>query len=541
MDNKSVSRGLGIVPRERAEREHTRSAVRRYMASVKLVPPLSMEELEMHARSIVTRENLDPATMDFVTVLVSNEVWWDTVASVPFERRVLLLPQCLRDRATCPAVCDELGVMCQECGRCPIGRIQTMAEKLGYVVLVAEGTTVVTRLLEQGRVDAVVGASCLHALERSFPHMSAEAIPGIAFPLYQDGCNSTRIDLDWLEEAVQLRSAASRRGRLDLEGLIHEVQEWFGVEALRRRLVCHHTRTENLVLAWMAKGGKRWRPFLSASAFRALHAGDEVFPENIRLVAIAVECFHKASLIHDDIEDNDDFRYGDMTLHRQHGVPVALNAGDLLLGEGYRMIAECDVTAAQRERMLRVAAEGHRSLALGQGEEIAGWQNPVPPDPATVLDIFRLKTAPAFDVALQLGCICGGADESVCRVLSAYSQALGVAYQIRDDLNDFLGDQEKDSPVGRLGLSILLSLACEADAGAKELIGEAWRTGVQSAGHREALRQAVKALPVEEKAHQLLEHHRNEALRALNPLEHAPLKGLLRRMVKIILDRERSS
>ena len=65
-----------------------------------------------------------------------------------------------------------------------------------------------------------------------------------------------------------------------------------------------------------------------------------MLPEDLRKVAVAVECFHKASLIHDDIEDNDALRYGEKTLHEEHGVAVALNVGDLLIGEGYRLLAE---------------------------------------------------------------------------------------------------------------------------------------------------------------------------------------------------------
>ena len=74
---------------------------------------------------------------------------------------------------------------------------------------------------------------------------------------------------------------------------------------------------------------------------------------------MAVECFHKASLIHDDIEDGDDRRYGQPALHTEHGVPVALNVGDFLLGEGYRLIGEIEVDDATKVAMLQTGgAEG---------------------------------------------------------------------------------------------------------------------------------------------------------------------------------------
>ncbi|HAU36995.1 MAG TPA: polyprenyl synthetase, partial [Phycisphaerales bacterium] len=90
------------------------------------------------------------------------------------------------------------------------------------------------------------------------------------------------------------------------------------------------------------------------------------------------ECFHKASLVHDDIEDGDDHRYGDLTLHCRYGVPVALNVGDLLLSEGYRLLAEAPLPDAARARMLRAAAEGHRQLCIGQGAELCWTRSPGP-------------------------------------------------------------------------------------------------------------------------------------------------------------------
>ena len=113
-------------------------------------------------------------------------------------------------------------------------------------------------------------------------------------------------------------------------------------------------------------------------------------------------------MVHDDIEDQDAERYGQETLHEDYGVPVALNVGDLLVGEGYRLLAESSATPAQKAEMIRVAADGHRRLCLGQGAELCWARRPEPLSPIEVLDIFRQKTAPAFEVALQLGAIYSG-------------------------------------------------------------------------------------------------------------------------------------
>jgi geranylgeranyl diphosphate synthase type II len=525
-----------VVPDERMpdcreDREALRQCVDDYVAGRRLTPPLMLEELRQHADQICRAASLHEGMIDFVTVLVGNAIWRDTVAGIPYERRILLLPQCLRSRARCPAAVDAFGLVCEECGGCLIGRLQKEAEALGYVVLVAEGTTVVTKLLDQGKVDAVIGVSCLSSLERSFLHMAADAIPGIAIPLLRDGCDETAVDEAWIREAVLLKTEQPWFGRLDLDRLQGQVEGWFTREALDRLLCTTGSTTESIAAEWVAKAGKRRRPFLVAALYQALHPETGCMPDAIPRLGVAVECFHKASLIHDDIEDEDNFRYGDMTLHRQYGIPIALNAGDLLVGDGYRLIAGCDAPASRKERMLAVAAEGHRSLSLGQGEELLWMRKPEPPRPDEVLAVFRLKTAPAFEVALLLGAHYGGAPDTVCEVLRAFSRALGVAYQIRDDLNDgsaMAGSAERV----RIEPSLLLALAWEAACGTdRDRLAALWRQRRMSPDERVELMRMVRGLRIEQRAGQLLEHYKNEAVRSLNPLDNAHVKSLLQRMV----------
>lgn len=522
------------TPLDKTERERIRSTVRHYVTSQSLVPPLSIEDLQAHSQTVLTDNHLAPGLRDFITVLISNEMWSETLAGIPYERRVLLLPQCLRSKQDCPATLDEFGLLCEQCGRCPTGELQAEAEALGYVVLVAEGTTVVTKLLEQGRVDAVIGVSCLSVLEKAFPPMASHAIPGVAIPLFRNGCDNTQADWDWIREAIHLKSDLRWLGRIDIDRLRSEVDRWFQLDRLRPLLGPDGTQTETIALDWLRRAGKRWRPVLSVCAFKALTgAGDETIPPTMQKLAVAMECFHKASLIHDDIEDADELRYGEKTLHQQHGVPIALNVGDFLLGEGYRLIAECGAPPNQIAQMLAVAAEGHRSLCLGQGAELSWMRDPAPLTARQVLELFRRKTAPAFEVALRLGAICGGANGEISRVLKQFSESLGIAFQIKDDLEDGSG-HSNDADARRP--SILYALAFESATGAaKECIAEAWREGADRAQNGVALRQLFVELHSEEKARQLLEHYKNDAIRSLSPLDKAQLKSLLRRLVGKIL------
>jgi len=276
----------------------------------------------------------------------------------------------------------------------------------------------------------------------------------------------------------------------------------------------------------MARAGKRWRPFLAACTYEAFRSeSPHVSEDDLQRTAVAVECFHKASLIHDDIEDGDVTRYDAKTLHAEYGVPIALNVGDFLLGEGYRLLTEVNVPEAQKVNLLRIAARGHRSLCLGQGRELAWMRTPGPLAVPDVLDIFRMKTAPAFEVALRLGAILAGCDEQVHEALRRYSESLGIAYQIRDDLDD-LRSPRKDELLDGTRPSVLLALAQEKAA---EAGGERREAG----GRPPACGRQPAAFPpdVEAAAWRLMEAHKAQAIGSLMALKNAGLKGLLRRVI----------
>jgi geranylgeranyl pyrophosphate synthase len=364
--------------------------------------------------------------------------------------------------------------------------------------------------------------------------MATHAIPGLAFPLVRDGCELTEVDLDWVRQASYLKSSQPWLGRIDIDLLRLEVDGWFHPEALAKAMGHEGTRTEDVALAWLARAGKRWRPLLGICVYQVLsNTVNTSVPEATKQIALAMECFHKASLIHDDIEDADILRYGELTLHQQQGIPIALNVGDYLLGLGYRLVGRWGGTPAQVARMLAVAAEGHCVLCLGQGEELAWMRAPKPLSVRQVLDLFRRKTAPAFEVALHLGAIAAGADEEISRVLRAFSESLGIAYQVKDDLEDI------DSPQGDFVArrpSILFALAWEAaEEPRKAQIEAAWCQPPTELAPEIDPRVFLPPLKVEEKARQLLEHYKNEAVRSLSPLRNSQLKTLLRRLVGRIL------
>jgi len=531
------------IPPTRDARDQMLRQVREFARARSLVPPVPLEDLETCTNDFMVEARIDEIYRRFVAVLINNELWRDTLAGIPFDRRLLLLPQCLHNGEHCTAKVDGLGLVCNHCGRCPIHDVQTEAESLGYVVLVAEGSPVVMSLVQSGQVEGIIGVSCLDMLERVFPYMEAAAVPGMALPLLCDGCDETVLDMPWVWDAIHL-IGGEQDARLDLENLRGVVDSWFTPEVVAEVFGPADGQTEQVARQWLIGEGKRWRPLLVASVYRALKGSGDDAPigDDVRQLALAVECFHKASLVHDDIEDADAERYGQPTVHEVYGTPFAINVGDLLVGEGYRLIAEAPVDAAGRAAMLAVAASGHRTLCLGQGAELHWAHENRALSPAEVLDIFAKKTSPAFEVALRLGAICAGADDDVARVLSTYSEALGVAYQICDDLDDLSGGA--GDLHGRRPSIVLAAAYAMADAQDKRVLAEAWHEAPRdgSAVDGKSVREIIRRLGVEAAVGNMLDAYKDRAIRSLCSLNSAPLKRLLRRLIaKIFGDIETMS
>lgn len=513
------------VPADRDQRERQLWLARTYVKENGLIGPLSLEQLQQHAQAVLTMGGIGQGYLKFQAVLINNEVCRDQVAAVPMDRRLFLLPQCLRKNKQCKANVSELGLECGRCGSCAIDPLLDQAQRSGYVVLVAEGSPLVMSLVASGKVEAIIGVSCLDVLERVFPYMLAAGVPGLAIPLIDAGCSETSVDMDWVWDAINL-SSDDRGRRMNLQALGQEVAAWFEHSSLQTILGPPDGHAWQIALEWIGRSGKRWRPFISAGVYQALSGLDQTPPEDFKKIALAVECFHKASLIHDDIEDKDELRYGQKTLHEQYGVPIALNVGDLLLGMGYRLIAACEAPPEAKARMFAVASRGHCELCAGQGAELDWTASPGPLSVASVVGIFRQKTAPAFEVALTLGAIYAGGGTDIASTLGRYSKALGIAYQIQDDLDDLAG---ACNDIANMRLSILPALAYErADASTRELLAAAWFQ--PSDGNRAKLLDALDQLDVPAEARKLLESYRKQAIDCLGELKSQPLQTLLRRM-----------
>jgi len=186
-------------------------------------------------------------------------------------------------------------------------------------------------------------------------------------------------------------------------------------------------------------GGKRLRPILCLAAAEAVGADlQDAMP-----AACALEMIHTYSLIHDDLPamDDDDLRRGIPTNHKVFGEAIAILAGDGLLTEAFTLLGNCRTLSADRIVQLVAvisAAAGHRGMVGGQVVDML-WQNRTA-DLSVVRYMHGKKTAALIAASTQAGALAGGGTGEQVERLGRYGRAVGLAFQIVDDILDIRGD-----------------------------------------------------------------------------------------------------
>lgn len=440
--------------------------------------PLDKPSIERVARSILADADQPESLLGWTMVSLASEFWRDHVAATPTNRRLLLLP-------TCPTQKDA--------GR-QVAELSSQATGLGYRVLAVDNTPDVVAAILGGEVDAIVGVAGLDLLEKAFDKVLPAGVPCMAAPLLCGERQESAVEEDWLRETIHLRFDAAPARPADgpvaansFLPLLRLAKRMFDTEQLarllprRRELSTRLTddpvaATEQIAYDFIARGGKYSRPFITLAAQAAASGHNtppEQLPDAVKRVALSIEVFHKASLVHDDIQDDDPHRYGSPTLHREHGVPMAINVGDYLIGLGYQLIAgEAAAIGPQATAdILQKLSLAHVRLTEGQGAELV-WRGRadkrLTPDDA--LTIYALKTSPAFEAALYGGVRLAVDAASLEAPIHEFSKHLGVAFQILNDLMDWRGDDDNKLAAGGDVLggrpTLLLALALDALEGA---------------------------------------------------------------------------
>ena len=558
------SKLLKLNPETPELRERIRAEAFAYVRDIDRSRPLSKKELETHGRSLLQKLGLAEGYLGFAMVMLGNGFWKEQFISIPFDKRIFLLPHCLKHVEACSAHYDELGLHCEDCGACAIGDFKVKAEKLGYKIMVAEGTPIVLKVIVSGYIDGILGVACLNVLEKAFEKVVQSGVPAYAIPLHSSNCKSTTVDNDWVMEVLETYQEKPPVKTRTYVPLLRAANDMFAQDfpvllpRFRSKTGSGSNSvgddpvagTEAIAYDWLAKGGKRFRPFITLAAYDALRGAPSAraaenaegstvaaIPDSVRRVALAMEAFHKASLVHDDIEDDDEYRYGHQTLHRRFGVSTAINVGDYLLGLGYRLVASagsdlpCEAVAAILKRL----SEAHVKLAEGQGAELL-WRDlkekEIALQPLAALKIYALKTAPAFEAALFAGLCLAGPVEKYEELVTSFSRNLGVAFQIINDLKDWSTDLQNKRIIAQDALAmrptLLLALALEAASPAQreELIS---LIAADSRAEQNAARVAriYESCQVFHKAKSLVEKYRKRAEAIADEVEPDELRELL--------------
>jgi geranylgeranyl diphosphate synthase, type II len=446
-----------VVPDEKLIRKEIRQKVDEYFANKNINPPATYLQINQLAEKLIEIYNWNEVHLAFVMVCCSNSIWRKVFSTIPFNRRILLLPQCLKNSNLCDADLDEFGLICKSCGNCKIQSFTEEAEKLGYVVLVTEGTSVASKLIESGKIDAVIGVGCMEVLQKMFNTVQKRAVPGIAIPLLENGCKDTRVDKDWILEEIKYIDGKNGVKLVSLSEIKSDVQAIFNQNYLKEIIGSSFGKSVGIAIESILMGGNRHRAFLTWLVYKAFSS--DINKEIVSKLALSIECFHKASLIHDDIEDNDFARYGKNTLHVEYGVPVAINIGDLLVGEGYRLIAQAGLSPEIAMECIKIVSEAHKNISIGQGEELLSVSEGRILSVEEMLRVFELKTATAFRISLLLGAIAAKADPASIKILEKFSYNIGIAYQLKDDIVDF---KSKNGDIEKRRFSILISLLIDS-------------------------------------------------------------------------------
>jgi geranylgeranyl diphosphate synthase type II len=187
-------------------------------------------------------------------------------------------------------------------------------------------------------------------------------------------------------------------------------------------------------------GGKRFRPLL-------LLATVDFFGQTLENshyeIAAALEMIHTYSLIHDDLPamDDDDLRRGKPTNHKVYGEGLAILAGDALLTESFHLVSEIEVESALKVELIRLLAKasGSAGMIAGQVEDVLGEGKKI--NFRELQKMHQKKTGMLIQFAVEAGVLMSTQSFEMKKWLLEYAQNVGIAFQIRDDLLDVLGDE----------------------------------------------------------------------------------------------------
>jgi octaprenyl-diphosphate synthase len=283
----------------------------------------------------------------------------------------------------------------------------------------------------------------------------------------------------------------------------------------------------------IGSGGKRLRPMLVLLAAKAAgYRGD-----NDALLAAIVEFIHTATLLHDDVVDESDLRRGRKTANAVWGNAASVLVGDFLYSRSFQLMVEADDM-----RVMRILADTTNRIAEGEVLQLLNVHNPDVDEPA-YLRVIERKTAVLFSAATQLGGLLGGVPNVQERALVDYGMNLGFAFQIADDVLDYVSDSGTlgknigdDLAEGKTTLPLIYAIERAQPEQAASL-----RRAIETGGldSLDNIIGAIRDSGAIERARRRAQQYANVAKAALSTLPHSEARDALEVLADYALQRDR--
>jgi geranylgeranyl pyrophosphate synthase len=197
------------------------------------------------------------------------------------------------------------------------------------------------------------------------------------------------------------------------------------------------TELYSILWEFFDRGGKRLRPAMAIISYLAV--SNKKINDEILNAAAAIEMTHQGTLLHDDVEDDSLERRGKPCVHRIHGIPIAINCGDVLYFKAFVPIA-----GLKSESARKIFSESVVKVGEGQAYDIYWAQKNI--WSITEEDYIKMverKTGVLIGAACAVGAYVGGANEKVAKALFDFGKSIGIAFQIQDDILNVIGDEKK--------------------------------------------------------------------------------------------------
>ncbi len=305
------------------------------------------------------------------------------------------------------------------------------------------------------------------------------------------------------------------------------------VDALiRARLASDIVLVNSVAEHIVGSGGKRLRPMLHVLAARAAgYSGDS----HIQLAAV-IEFIHTATLLHDDVVDESGLRRGRETANALWGNAASVLVGDFLYSRAFQLMVELD-----RMRVMAILADTTNRIAEGEVLQLLNMRNP-DTDERAYRDVIERKTAVLFSAATRLGAVIAGLPLEQEEALAEYGMQLGFAFQIADDVLDYVSNAGTlgknigdDLAQGKATLPVILAIAASPSATA-DILRKAIETGNLDA--LDEITDAIRASGSLEAAHAQALAHSEAARQALLTIPPSPAREALRVLAESAVERD---